>query len=123
MSDESKSSTEPEEKDIDESQEKTPAASKTRITLGSIISLFALTMFVGGALVTLMMLARSFNMQGQALVGFVVMSCAFVLGLAGYLVTNFMGDKPVIGAFIGALLGGFSGFMFYTQTSTCSWWH
>ncbi len=109
------------EQDSDSSSD--VVTSKTRTTMGSVISLLALTMFVGGALVTLMMLARSFNIEGQTLVAFVVLSCALVLGLAGYLITNLMGDKPLLGAFIGALLGGFSGFMFYTQTASCSWWH
>lgn len=97
-------------------------ASQASVGMGSIISVLSLVMFIGGALVTLMLLARSFDMHGKALVIFVIASCAFVLGLAGYLVTRIMGDKPILGAFLGAMLGGFSGFLLYIQTKSYSFW-
>ena len=94
----------------------------TRLTLGSIVSIASLFMFVGGALVTLILLAKAFELHGQALVVYVIGACALVLGLAGYLITNIMGDKPVIGAGVGFIFGGFSALVLYLQTQHYSWW-
>lgn len=106
-----------------ESSQMSEDALKVRnVTMGTLVSIGSLFMFVGGALVTLMLLARAFELHGNVLVTFVVVSCAVVLGMAGYLITKIMGDKPMIGAIVGALFGGISAFMFYLQTRTYSWW-
>ena len=95
---------------------------KANLTVGSIVSVLAIFMFIGGALVTLLLFAKSCNLHGQALAAFVIASCSLVLGLAGYLITNIMGDKPVIGMVLGAMFGGFSAFVLWWQTKAYSWW-
>ena len=111
-----------ESQEVKETEPVDSVAERKNITMGSILGLLSLTMFIGGALVTLMLLARSFEVHGMALVAFVLTSCALVLGLAGYLVTNLMGHKPALGAFIGALLGAVSGLMLYLTTKEMTWW-
>ncbi|MBZ0189415.1 MAG: hypothetical protein K8F91_24430, partial [Candidatus Obscuribacterales bacterium] len=71
----------------------------------ALLSTLALMMFIGGALVTLLMLARAFDMHGKILVGFVVGSCALVLSLAGSLMSRVVGDKSWVGAILGACFG------------------
>lgn len=98
------------------------ALNAPNVTIGTIVSIGSLFMFIGGALVTLMLLARAFELHGQTLVIFVVASCSVVLGMAGYLIAKIMGDKPMIGAFAGALFGAVTSFVFYLQTKSYSWW-
>lgn len=88
----------------------------------ALLTTLALLMFVGGALVTLSMMARAFALHGTALVAFVVVSCAVVLGLAGSLLLRTMGDKAWIGGIIGACFGAISAILVYSQTRHYDWW-
>lgn len=95
---------------------------RAKLTVGTLVSIFSLLMFVGGALVTFILLAKAFDLHGQLLVAYVIGASSLVLGLAGYLITNIMGDKPIIGAAVGFIFGGFSAFVLYLQTQNYSWW-
>ncbi|MDZ4834005.1 MAG: hypothetical protein SGJ27_09540 [Candidatus Melainabacteria bacterium] len=90
---------------------------------GAVLSTMALLMFVGGGLATLMMVARAFNMHGDILVSFVIGSCALILGMAGGLLLQTMGDKWWLGSIIGACFGAVGGILIYAQTSHHPWWH
>ncbi len=92
------------------------------ISPSAIVSTMSLFMFVGGGFVTLMMLARAFDLHGQVLVGFVIGSSALILGLAGGLLLKIMDDKWWIGAIIGACFGVISATLVYFQTRHYQWW-
>ncbi len=98
-----------------------PAGGRT-ISTSAIVSTLSLFMFVGGGFVTLMMLARAFDLHGQVLVGFVIASSALVLGLAGGLLLRIMDDKWWIGAVMGACFGAISATLIYFQTRHYQWW-
>jgi hypothetical protein len=99
---------------------------KNSRTLGpsAVIMTFSLLMFVGGALATLMMVARAFELHGTALLTFVIGSCAVVLGMAGGLLLRTFGDndKWWVGAGVGACFGAMSAVLIYLQTSHHAWW-
>jgi len=88
----------------------------------ALMSTAALVMFVGGALVTLMLVARAFNLHGMPLVAFVIASCTGVLGMAGTLLFRVMGDRPWIGAVVGGCFGALSAILVYCQTRHYPWW-
>lgn len=88
----------------------------------ALMSTAALVMFVGGALVTLMLVARAFNLHGMPLVAFVIASCTGVLGMAGSLLFRVMGDRPWIGAVVGGCFGALSAILVYYQTRHYPWW-
>ena len=56
-----------ESQEVTETEQVEAKADRKSITMGSILGLLSLTMFIGGALVTLMLLARSFEVHGMAL--------------------------------------------------------
>lgn len=84
----------------------------------------ALMMFVGGALATASMVARAFDIHGQALLIFVIASSAFILSLAGGLLVRTLGDgdKWWVGAGVGACFGAMGAVVVYLQTRHYAWW-
>ncbi len=104
--------------DVDDSSPE----SRRALAPGALLTTLSLLMFVGGALVTLMMVARSFQLHGTALIIYVVLACALVLGLAGSLMLRTLGDKWWIGAVMGGCFGAFSALLIYIQTRHYDWW-
>lgn len=88
------------------------------------MNLLAMMMFVGGTAVSLMLVARSFELHGNALVAFVVVSAAVVLGMTGSFICKILGDAErwLAGAVFGACLGAMSALIFYGQTRNQGWW-
>lgn len=84
----------------------------------------AMLMFVGGALATASMVARAFDIHGQALLIFVIASSAFILSLAGGLLVRTLGDgdKWWVGAGVGACFGAMGAVIVYLQTRHYTWW-
>lgn len=107
---------------ITASEENTKSGGSKIFSSSAIISTLSLFMFVGGGLVTLMMLARAFELHGQVLVGFVIASSALILGLAGGLLLKIMDDKWWVGAIMGACFGAISAILVYYQTRHYQWW-
>ncbi len=105
-----------------QASEQAPKPIGKTISTSAIVSTLSLFMFVGGGFVTLMMLARAFELHGQVLVGFVIGSSALVLGLAGGLLLKIMDDKWWIGAVMGACFGAISATLIYFQTRDFQWW-
>jgi hypothetical protein len=92
--------------------------------VGVMMNLVAMFMFVGGAGVSLMMLARAFELHGNVLVAYVVVSAAAILGMTGSLLCKILGDADrwLAGAVFGACAGAISALVFYGQTRNYSWW-
>lgn len=88
------------------------------------MNLLAMMMFVGGTGVSLMLVARSFELHGNILVAYVVVSAAAVLGMAGSFLCKILGDAErwLAGAVFGACLGAMSALIFYGQTRNYPWW-
>ena len=104
---------------MDFSEEQVP---KERHLLGIVVSLFAVFSFVGGGLVSLLLLARAFDLHGYALLVFVIASCSVVIGMAGSLISRSMGDRWWLGALLGAITGLVGALVVYGRTSHYSWW-
>lgn len=90
--------------------------------LSALMTVMSLFMFVGGGIVTAIMLARAFDLHGQTLVAFIVAASSVVLGMAGALMLRSNGDKWWIGAMIGSSFGAMSALLIYAQTKNNIWW-
>lgn len=87
-----------------------------------IIQVLSLLMFVGGAVVTALMVAQAFALKGTALAGFFVLSCTAVLAIGGVVVARSSDDNGWTGGAIGGCLGAVIAVVAYFCTRHYSWW-
>lgn len=88
----------------------------------ALIHFFSMFMFVGGAIVTLIMVAQAFHLQGTALAGYFVISCAAVMGGFGVVIARAMEENPWLGASLGGSLGALISVIVYFSTRHFPWW-
>ncbi len=87
-----------------------------------LVEVFSLLMFMGGTVVTLIMLAQAFAFKGTLLAGYFVLSCAGVLGATGAVITRSSGDNAWLGGALGGCLGAFISVVIYFCTRHLNWW-
>lgn len=95
---------------------------KDEKTTTPIIQLISLIMFVGGAVVTALMVAQAFALKGTTLAGFFVLSCTAIFGVSGVTVARSSGENAWSGGAIGGCLGALISVVSYFCTRHYSWW-
>ncbi len=88
----------------------------------ALIHFFSMFMFVGGAIVTLILVAQAFQLKGTVLAGYFVFSCAAVLGGFGLVIARAMEENPWMGGALGGMLGAIVSVVIYFSTRHFGWW-
>lgn len=88
----------------------------------AVVEFFSMFMFIGGAVVTLIMVAQAFQIKGTLLAGYFVLSCAAVLGALGVLISRAMEENPWMGGALGGAFGALISVAIYFSTRHLGWW-